>query len=197
MEQQIQFIEYIEVVNDVLPTFLISLVVGVIGAYLGSIFTKKWTVQTQKKFLLYELKINKLQEIAVATSDLNREITSILGRMISLEKGEITVSEFRIKQNLHQENYGKIYRAILVNSIFIGEEYSLKIKEIHDIDFNNISNMVYDRYHEKQQDNRMFPEELTTFKNIEKEIIKCSLKCLAIVDGLNSKIKNELKELEN
>ena len=63
--ERIDFIAYIEIVKDLLPTFLTSLLVGIIGAYLGSLFTKKWTIKTQKSFFLTELKINKLQELAV------------------------------------------------------------------------------------------------------------------------------------
>ncbi|MCG3420394.1 hypothetical protein [Oceanobacillus jordanicus] len=194
--EHIEFIEYIEVVKDILPTFVTSLTVGIIGAYLGSIFTKKWTVQTQKKFYLNELKINKLQEISLDTSHLNREIASILGRMVSLEKGEITPVEFKIKQDQHQENHGRIYRRILVNLVFIEGKYSDKIKEIHETDFLDIGNMVYDRYHEEKEGRRYFPKEVTTFKNIEERIINCTLKYSSIIDDLNLKIKNELEDLK-
>lgn len=124
--ERIEFIAYIEIVKDLLPTFLISLLVGIIGAYLGSLFTKKWTIKTQKSFFLTELKINKLQELAVDMSDLNREIASILGRMVTLEKGKMTLDEFRIKQDQHQEDYGEIYRRILVNLVYFEKEFKEK-----------------------------------------------------------------------
>jgi hypothetical protein len=194
--ERIDFIAYIEIVKDLLPTFLTSLLVGIIGAYLGSLFTKKWTIKTQKSFFLTELKINKLQELAVDMSDLNREIASILGRMVTLEKGKMTLDEFRIKQEQHQENYGEIYRRILVNLVYFEKEFKEKVKEIHETDFQDISNMVYDRYHEEKEEMRYFPKEVTTFKNIESKILNCNLKCLSIIDDLNDKIENELEELK-
>lgn len=170
-------------------------VIGLIGVFVGSRLKMKSDIKIQKDFLVREIKINKLQEVAQDMSDMVREVAYTLGLINKKLQGELSHSEYRNLNDENQEKMTKVYRGIRVKQLFLSKEYQEKIEVFYN-QYLCLCDKIYEGFYATDTKNRKYKDEEITYSSIRLDTETYVKDGYEIVEELNKELLKELKALQ-
>jgi hypothetical protein len=173
---------------------IISTITGLFGVWLGSHLTTKNSIRLEKKFMAKQLRISKIQELTKDLLEYMRGVTVIQMGLISLLKNDISLDNFKAINDKQQDYLISLQRMFVVNKVFF-YDFGEDTQRITDL-FGDYCNRVYDGFQFSEGKKKVFDGEEVTYRAIENSFNELIFIVDNIIGRLNTKLNQEIKDLE-